>query len=114
MLLVIASTGIFYFRYNRSYPIATLNDQLAQREAILRAFEQESVIHDQKVASSSGLISQIPPYYVASVYHLAQPSPMKRILETNLNEEVQSSYQEDWVLMDKVVVIPKLFAHAST
>ena len=58
-------------------------------------------------SESPPLVSEIVPYYVASVHLLVQPAPLKRILADITDEEDSLS---DLVVMDKVIVIPKLLA----
>ena len=52
-------------------------------------------------------VSEIPPYYLAAVFHAAQPSPMKHLaMLDNLDEKPATAVYQS-VLMDRVIVIPK-------
>ena len=53
---------------------------------------------------SSRLVSIILPYYEASIHREVQPAPLRSIIEaTDLDPD---DFQENLVVMDKVVVIP--------
>lgn len=83
-----------------------LDEMAAARAKVLQEFDvtRSSVEESVKPPAKKELTSQILPYYVASVHLSVQPAPLKSVLVDALEEE--DSFQDNLVVMDKVLVIP--------
>ena len=89
-------------------PSVKYEDARIDREKQLALFDASHPLEHVGASSQSPtFVSEIPPYYLAAVFHAAQPSPMKHLaMLDNLDEKpAMAIYQP--VLMDRVIVIPK-------
>ena len=79
------------------------------RAALLKAFDEANPVqleNDHQV--SDRLTSQILPYYASAIYRVMEPGPYKRVISEEDLDDVPQSYLDDWALIDKVLVIPKV------
>ena len=78
---------------------------LTARAKLLQEFDEASSSNGSaKPPLKERLTSQILPYKVASIRLSVQPAPLKSVLADALEED--DSFQDNLVVMDKVVVIP--------
>lgn len=78
---------------------------MAARAKLLQEFDMtRSSVGRIKPHAKKQLTSQILPYTVSAVHLTVQPAPLKSLLADALEDE--NSFQNNLVVMDKVVVIP--------
>lgn len=107
MMFVVFALGLGSVFWFHQHQTKVENEAIATRTKLLQEFDartaQDAKNHPAEIAP---LTSQILPYTVSSVHWLLQPAPLKNIFKDD--DDNQESFLESLVIMDKVIVIPKV------
>lgn len=107
--LIVVICGVGYWQFNKqSMSIAPKSHSLPLIKPVksFTASPKEMETPNIVEVPPEILVSQIPAFYVAATHLSVQPSPLKKIYELPQDPD-DENYNDQLVVMDKVVVIPK-------